>query len=135
MQEKAMNQSVALISADDMARELGAKGRVALYINFDVDKATLRDDGMPVVAEIDKLLRAQPDLKLAIEGHTDNSGNAQHNKDLSRQRAETVLDRLVAGGIDKARLSAAGYGAEKPLADNGSEEGRAKNRRVELVKR
>lgn len=135
IEEKAMEQTVGLVSAEDMARELGAKGRVALYINFDVDRATLRDDGAPVVEQIDKLLRAQPDLRLAIEGHTDNSGNAQHNKDLSRQRAETVLARLAASGIDKARLSAAGYGAERPLADNGTEEGRAKNRRVELVKR
>ncbi|MGV7209618.1 OmpA family protein [Oxalobacteraceae bacterium A2-2] len=135
IQEKAMNQTVGLVTADDMARELGAKGRVALYINFDVDQATLRADGQPVVAEIGKLLKQQPELKLSIEGHTDNSGNAAHNKQLSRQRAETVLARLVAGGIDPARLSAAGYGAEQPLADNASEEGRARNRRVELVKR
>ena len=72
-------------------------------------------------------------LKLAIEGHTDNSGDAQHNKALSQQRADAVMTTLLTKGIDKGRLSASGRGADQPVADNGSDQGRAKNRRVELV--
>jgi outer membrane protein OmpA-like peptidoglycan-associated protein len=135
VEEKAMAQSVGLVKAEAMKTELDQKGRVALYINFDTDRATIRTDGKPAVDEIVKLMRDNPALKLAIEGHTDNSGNAAHNKELSEQRAAAVVAALTAAGIDKARLQSAGFGADKPLADNGSEEGRARNRRVELVKR
>jgi len=71
---------------------------------------------------------------MRVEGHTDNVGRAAANQTLSQQRAEAVVAWLAARGIDAARLGAAGLGDSKPLADNGSEEGRAKNRRVELVK-
>ncbi len=134
VEEKAMQQSVALVTADAMRTELAAKGHIALYINFDTDKATIRPDGKPLVDEIATLLKNDAKLRLAIDGHTDNSGDAKHNVDLSRQRADAVVRTLVAGGIDAARLQAAGRGAEKPLADNKDEAGRAKNRRVELVK-
>lgn len=134
LEREAMKQSVALLDASAMKKEIDAKGRVALYINFDVDKATLRPDAQPVVEEINKLLTADPALKLSIEGHTDNTGAAAHNQQLSAARARSVLGALVGLGIDPARLQSKGFGQDKPLADNGSEDGRAKNRRVELVK-
>jgi OOP family OmpA-OmpF porin len=134
VEEKAMQQSVALVTADDMRKELAAKGKVTLYINFDTDKASIRPDGMPAVDEITKLLKADPQLRLAVEGHTDDTGNAAHNQALSTQRAEAVVQTLVRDGIDAKRLRAAGHGATQPLADNKDEAGRAKNRRVELIK-
>lgn len=134
VEEKAMQQSVTLVTADTMRTELAAKGHMPLYINFDTDKATIRPDGKPAVAEIATLLKNDPKLELSIEGHTDNSGDASHNLDLSRQRAESVVRQLVASGVDAARLQSAGQGAAKPIADNKDEDGRAKNRRVELVR-
>ena len=132
--EKAMEQSVALVSAEAMAASLNKAGHIALSMNFDTDKSTLRPDAQPVVAEIEKLLKRDPSLKLSIEGHTDNSGAAQRNKALSAERAAAVVQALVTSGIAKDRLQSAGFGADKPVADNGSEDGRARNRRVELVK-
>lgn len=134
VKEKAMAQSVALVTADAMAKELAVKGKIALYINFDTDKASIRPDGKPAVDEIGKLLKADPALKLAIEGHTDNSGDGAHNLALSKARADAVLQSLVKDGIDARRLRTAGHGAGKPLADNKDEAGRAQNRRVELIK-
>ena len=134
IKEKAMEQSVALVTADTMRKELDTKGKIALYINFDTDKAAIRADGKPAVDEITKLLKADSNLKLAIEGHTDNSGDGARNLALSKQRAEAVVQTLVKDGIDAKRLRAAGHGADKPLADNKDEAGKAKNRRVELIK-
>lgn len=134
LEREGMKQSVALLDAAAMKKEIDAKGRVALYINFDVDKATLRPDAQPILAEIDKLLQADPALKLSIEGHTDNTGAAAHNQTLSAARARSVLGALVGLGVDPARLQSRGFGQDKPLADNASEDGRMKNRRVELVK-
>jgi hypothetical protein len=134
VEEKAMHQRVSLVTADTMRKELADKGKIALYINFDTDQATIRPDGKPTVEEIARLLKNDGGLKLAIEGHTDDSGNAARNQALSRERAEVVVQQLVKDGIDAARLRAAGHGASRPLADNKDEAGRAKNRRVELVR-
>lgn len=134
LQEKQMEQTVALTKADEMKAALDKQGFIALYINFDTDKASLRGDGKPAVEEIAKLLKAHPGLKIAVDGHTDNSGDARHNQVLSEQRAATIVAALTGAGIDPARLKSAGFGAGKPIADNRTDEGRAKNRRVELVK-
>ena len=134
VEEKQMEQKVAFVRAGTMRTELDRNCRIALYINFDTDKASLRPDATPTPDEIGALLKKDPALKLSIEVHTDNSGDAQHNKVLSQQRADAVVATLVASGIDKSRLSGAALGSTKPLSDNASEEGRAKNRRVELVK-
>jgi outer membrane protein OmpA-like peptidoglycan-associated protein len=79
-------------------------------------------------------LQQETSLKISIEGHTDNTGNAAHNKKLSEDRANAVLNALTGQGIDKSRLSAQGFGSERPLVANDSEANKAKNRRVELVK-
>jgi flagellar motor protein MotB len=134
IEEKTAASSVKLVAAAAIKSELDSKGHIALYINFDTDKATIRPDGKPAVSEIATLMKQETALKLAVEGHTDNVGEAKHNVSLSRDRAQAVVDALVKDGIDSVRLSASGVGADKPIADNGSDEGRAKNRRVELVK-
>lgn len=132
--EQPMKQTIGFVTADAMQAALTSAGHVALYINFDTDKAGLRADGKPVVDEIAKLMQQDPSLKLTIEGHTDGSGDAKRNKALSQQRADAVVDALAAAGIAKERLHAVGLGDGKPVADNSDEAGRARNRRVELVK-
>jgi outer membrane protein OmpA-like peptidoglycan-associated protein len=124
-----------VVSANELLQELNKNGFVALYINFDTGKADLKQDGVASVKEIATLLKTNPTLKLSVEGHTDNVGDAAANKKLSEARAKSVTTALVASGVDAVRLSAAGFGQEKPVADNRTEEGRAKNRRVELVKK
>lgn len=133
--EQPFKQTVAFVTADAMQSQLASAGHVALYINFDTDKASVRPDGRPAVDEIAKLLEKDPSLKLTIEGHTDNVGDPAHNKALSQQRADAVMGSLIAAGIAKERLSTVGLGDTKPVADNKDEAGRARNRRVELVKR
>ena len=81
------------------------------------------------------MLKTNPDLKLSVEGHTDNVGTPASNKTLSEQRAKSVVAAIVDQGINADRLSPSGYGQDKPIGDNNTEEGRAKNRRVELVKK
>lgn len=124
-----------VVTANKLLDELNKNGFIALYINFDTGKWDLKADGRATVAEIVTMLKGAPALKIAIEGHTDNVGQAAANKSLSEKRAQSVMAAIVAGGIDPKRLSAAGVGQERPIADNRSEEGRAKNRRVELVKK
>jgi len=87
------------------------------------------------VDQIFELLNSDPALKISIEGHTDNVGDAAANKKLSNERAKSVMDALIAKGVDKTRLSFIGWGQEKPVADNRTDEGKAKNRRVEIVKK
>lgn len=135
LEEQPFKQTVAFVTADAMQSQLASTGHVALYINFDTDKASIRPDGKPAIDEIAKLLEKDPSLKLSIEGHTDNVGDPAHNKALSQQRADAVMGTLLAAGIAKERLSTVGLGDTKPVADNKDEAGRAKNRRVELVKR
>jgi OmpA-OmpF porin, OOP family len=135
LERQAMQQSVGFLDAAAMKQAIDKDGRVALHVNFDVDKATLRPDAQPVVEEIGKLLSAAPALQLSIEGHTDNTGGAARNQELSSARARSVLGALVGLGVDPSRLQSKGHGQDKPLADNASEAGRAENRRVELVKR
>jgi OOP family OmpA-OmpF porin len=124
-----------VVTANKLLDELNKNGFIALYINFDTGKSDLKADGKATVAEIVKMLKAAPELKVAIEGHTDNVGQPAANKALSEARARSVMAAVVAGGVDAKRLSAAGFGQERPVADNRGEEGRAKNRRVELVKK
>lgn len=134
LEKQAMQTSLGFIDAAAMKKELDAKGRVALYINFDTDKASLRADAQPVIDEIHKLLTADASLKLSIEGHTDSTGSADHNRQLSASRARSVFGALVGLGTDPSRLGSKGFGPDKPIGDNATDEGRAKNRRVELVK-
>jgi len=122
-------------NADAWAAAILASGRVAVYgLTFDTGKATLRPEGEPVLNEVLKLLTQNPSWKLRVEGHTDNVGDAGANLKLSEARAAAVVAWLVARKVDAARLTSQGFGDTKPVAGNDTEEGRAKNRRVELVK-
>jgi outer membrane protein OmpA-like peptidoglycan-associated protein len=121
--------------AQDLAKQLDQDCHVALYgINFDFNKSTLRPDSDPTLEKVLALLRSRPDLKLEVQGHTDNIGADDYNLKLSDARASSVVAWLVSKGIAADRLTAHGYGMRQPIADNGSDEGRAKNRRVELRK-
>ncbi len=114
---------------------LAASGRVATQgILFDVASDRIRPESTPTLKEITVMLKDHPELKLAIEGHTDNAGQAASNQSLSEQRAAAVKAYLVSQGVDDARLQSKGLGAGKPAASNATAEGRAQNRRVELVR-
>ncbi|HLO94908.1 MAG TPA: OmpA family protein [Burkholderiaceae bacterium] len=132
--EEAQRENTVSITAQDMANALKSEGDVALYIEFETAKAEILPAGQGVVKEIVSLLRNDPQLKVSIEGHTDNTGNAAENQRLSQARAEAVMKAVIAQGIDAKRLKSAGHGAVYPIADNRKEAGRTKNRRVELVK-
>jgi len=123
------------VTASSMFEALNRDGHVALYINFDTGKAIIRDESKPIIDEIVQMMKSNPELKLNVEGHTDNVGTPAANKTLSEARAKSVVSALVSQGIAADRLSPAGYGQDKPIADNNTEEGKAKNRRVELVKK
>ena len=124
-----------------------AKGAVPLYdrmmsdgkfitygITFDVGKATIKPESMGEINRIVTLMTENPDLKFSVEGHTDSTGNAASNQTLSEQRSQAIVAKLVELGIAQDRLTAVGKGQNSPIADNSTDEGRAKNRRVEFVK-
>lgn len=134
IEEKAFQATIKPPDASAMKTALDKDGHIALYINFDFDKATLRSDATPIVAQVVDLLKSNPDLKLSVEGNTDNVGGHDYNVKLSKERAVTVVTELVKAGIAADRLKSAGNGPDKPISDNDSSKGRAKNRRVELVK-
>jgi outer membrane protein OmpA-like peptidoglycan-associated protein len=113
---------------------LDKEGRAALYLAFDAAKPAPRPESGKALAEVAKLLKENPGLKIAIEGHTDDVGTRVANEKLSRDRAAAIADALAAAGISRDRLKSAGHGPAKPVADNATSEGRARNRRVELVK-
>jgi len=121
-------------TANSLKSELDKHGRVSLYINFDFNKATIRPDGKPIIAQVVKLMKDNPELVLSVNGHTDNVGSRSYNLTLSQKRAAAVVDAVVASGIPRAHLSSGGFGSDQPIAENDTEKGRAKNRRVELVK-
>jgi OOP family OmpA-OmpF porin len=123
------------ITASDILKDINATGKAILYINFDSGKSTIKEESKPIVDQISEMLRNHPEISLSIEGHTDDQGDNASNQKLSENRAKAVLDAITAKGISGDRLSSNGFGEDKPIADNGTEEGRAKNRRVELVKK
>jgi outer membrane protein OmpA-like peptidoglycan-associated protein len=132
---KAMQQYV-VADAAALGSDIKSTGHVAVYgINFDTSKAVVRPDSKPALDEIGKLLKADPALKLKVVGHTDMVGTVEANMTLSQARAEAVVQALVGQyGIAAARLKGYGVGPLAPVASNDNDEGRAKNRRVELVK-
>ena len=131
---KTMTQEVAA-DASSLSDELNKAGHVAVYgIQFETGKATILPASENVLGEIAKMLQQNADVKLSVEGHTDNVGTAAGNQTLSEKRAQAVVTWLTAHGVEASRLKTKGWGHTKPVADNSTEDGRAKNRRVELVK-
>jgi len=138
-QDKPMfmdNVRVAAGGRERLYDRLAADGRFATQgILFATGSATLRPESTPTLKEIARTLDRYGDLRLRIEGHTDNTGSDDTNRTLSNARAEAVRNHLVqAYGIDDARLEAEGMGPSKPVAANSTPEGREQNRRVELVR-
>jgi outer membrane protein OmpA-like peptidoglycan-associated protein len=124
------------INADAMAQDIDETGTVRIYgIHFDTDKATIKEKSESTLAEIATLLEQKQKLKLGVVGHTDATGNLEHNMDLSVQRAKAVIEALTTNhGISGERLTPYGVGPLAPVASNDDEDGRARNRRVELIK-
>ena len=117
-----------------VAKEIIEKGRTTLNVLFDFDKAEIKKNSFEEIDDMAAVMKQYPDLNVVIEGHTDNIGSAAYNKKLSQRRAEAVKKYMVEkGGIDAKRLTAKGFGLEKPIASNAIKEGRAKNRRVEAA--
>lgn len=111
-------------------------GKIITYaITFDIGKANIKPESMTEINRIAQLMKDNGDLKFEVQGHTDNTGTVAGNKKLSEQRAQAIVNKLVEMGIAANRLSAKGMGQSAPLADNSTDEGRAKNRRVEFVKK
>ncbi len=123
------------VTANEMLAALDKDGFIALYINFDTGKADIKPESEGIVDQIALLLKDNPDLQVSIEGHTDNVGDPKANKTLSERRAKAVAAAVTAKGVEAGRMTTVGWGQEKPVADNRSEDGRAKNRRVEIVKK
>jgi outer membrane protein OmpA-like peptidoglycan-associated protein len=129
-----MKQEVAA-DASGMAEAINKTGSVAIYgINFDTGRATLQAGSDQVLAQIAKVLQEHSDWRFEVQGHTDNVGAKAANMTLSDQRAKAVVAWLTKNGVDGSRLVAKGYGDSEPVADNSADDGRAKNRRVELKK-
>lgn len=124
-----------VITADAMAAAIDKDGFVALDVHFATGKADILPESRPLIDEIAKMLTKRSNLRVGVEGHTDSVGTAAANKALSEARARSVVDAIVATGISRNRLDAVGWGQDKPVADNRTDDGRAKNRRVEIVKR
>lgn len=101
-------------------------------VNFDFNKSDIRPDSRPILDEAAEILRANPNVRISIEGHTDAIGSDAYNEGLSVRRAEAVFRYLVNRGVAPERMEVVGYGEGRPVADNETEEGRAQNRRVEL---
>jgi len=130
-----MQTNMVRIDAEAMAEDISATGRVALYgIYFDTDSADLSSESSDALNEIARMLGSESNINVMIVGHTDNQGDMQYNVDLSHRRAQSVRDALVEDyDVDEERLGAVGMGFFGPVASNRTEEGRALNRRVELV--
>jgi OOP family OmpA-OmpF porin len=110
-----------------------APARIVLRgVNFDFDKADIRPDAQVTLDSAAEVLNENPSARVEVAGHTDSVGTDEYNQDLSERRARAVVDYLAGKGVSADRLSPAGYGESRPVADNGTADGRAQNRRVEL---
>lgn len=136
VEPKARDKKMVVVEAAKMEESLSATGSISLYgIYFDTDKADIKPESDPTLKEIAALLEGDPKMAVIVVGHTDSQGAFDYNLDLSLRRAQAVKAALTGRyGIEAGRLTAAGAGMMAPIASNDSDEGRAKNRRVALVK-
>ena len=124
-----------VITADAMSAAIDKDGFIALDIHFATGKAEILPESVSMVNEIVAMLKKRDALRVGVEGHTDDTGTPAANKALSEARAKSVVAAITAQGIAEDRLTPAGFGQDKPVADNRTDEGRARNRRVEIVKK
>lgn len=131
---KEMEQQM-VATAEEMEADITSSGSCSIYgVLFDTGKASIKPESDRCLGEVARLLKKNSSWKMRIEGHTDNVGSRAANMTLSQERADSVRSWLVSHGIEAARLTAKGLGDTKPVAQNSSESGRGKNRRVTLVK-
>ena len=131
-EREAMKQDV---SVTELVDKLSKDGFVTLYVNFDTGKSTINPDSAETLDAAAAALKTAGELRVEVAGHTDNIGTPEANLKLSQDRAQAVMAALTARGVKAERLTAKGYGQTAPVADNRTEDGRAKNRRVELVRK
>jgi formylglycine-generating enzyme required for sulfatase activity/outer membrane protein OmpA-like peptidoglycan-associated protein len=118
-----------------LLKDLDAKGMIDIYgINFDIGKSTVKPESFPIIDQVVTYLKDHANVRIEIEGHTDNTGKAESNLTLSSKRAESIKAEIVQRGIDAGRLETKGFGASKPIADNKTAAGRTQNRRVTIKK-
>src|SRR3546814_20661018 len=118
-----------------MKQQLDDDGKVSVQVNFAVDKADILPDSKPQIEQIVALLKQDPALQLSVDGHTDNTGDVDHNLALSKARAAAVVDAIVDQGIDGSRLLSEGFGQARPQAATATEERREAKPRGETEKR
>ncbi|MCA1981252.1 MAG: OmpA family protein, partial [Calditerrivibrio sp.] len=112
----------------------GCELSISLLIHFDTNKAVVKEEYYDEIEKVANFMKNHPDIKIEIAGHTDSRGDRNKNIELSQSRAEAVMEVLITKfGIEKSKISAKGYGPDKPVDTNETEEGRSKNRRVEAV--
>ena len=135
VEPRGMESRMVVIKAEDIGNQIATQGRAVFYgILFDFDKAEIKPESKAQLAEMAKYLQTNPAVRAFVIGHTDNKGTLDYNTDLSNRRAAAVLRSLTTEhSIDAKRLTARGLGPLAPAATNRTEDGRAKNRRVELV--
>ena len=122
-----------LAQGEELRKDIPLReGSTRLLIFFDYDRADLKRESLPELRRAVEFLKENPGIRVEISGHTDSVGSDEYNRDLSRRRAESVRNWMIREGVEASRLVAAGYGEERPVADNGTEGGRARNRRVEM---
>ncbi|WP_371226268.1 OmpA family protein [Roseovarius sp. 2305UL8-3] len=133
---EAEELSFQMVDARQISDGLSTEGRIALYgIQFDTDSAVIKPESGETLAELVTFLQGAPEAEILVVGHTDNQGSLEYNVDLSKRRAKAVRAHLVENGVDGGRLLADGVGFLAPVAPNLTAEGRALNRRVEIVPR
>ncbi len=137
VKEGAMHQDIAAITADEIKKGIAEEGKMAIYgILFDTDKASIKPESAGSLKEIASFLKAAPAVKVFIVGHTDNTGDFQHNLNLSKQRAASVVSELTSKyGVNTGQLTGDGVGPLSPVGSNSTEAGKARNRRVEIVRK
>jgi len=135
IESKPMETKMVTVAAEEMAEEISSSGSIALYgIYFDTDKSVIKPESAATMEQIARLLNTNPALKLLVVGHTDNVGTYGYNTELSKNRSNAVVKELTGNyAIRNDRLTPVGVAFACPIASNKTEEGRSKNRRVELV--
>jgi len=134
VETKPFVATASLLPADQLKADLDKSGKAIIHINFATDQSAILPNSRPQMDAVVALLKQNPQLNLAINGYTDETGSDAHNLSLSDDRAKAVMASLVAAGIPAGRLQARGYGKTNPVAPNSDEAGKAANRRVELIK-